>query len=266
MCSHMRISLVITTYNWPEALNVSLASVARQSRLPDDVIIADDGSGSATAELVQRWSTLLPCPVRHIWQEDRGFRVARARNGAVAASNSDYIVLIDGDMVLHPKFIADHADCARPDCFIQGARTQLAAGITARMLRSGKPAVNVLSAGIGRRLYAYRSVVLSRLTSKAKFSLGGTQGCNQSFWREHFLRVNGYDERFDNWGPEDREFSARLLHIGVQRYYVRHRAIAYHLHHKSRAVVGINPLDELLQETLRTRSVWSEYGVSSHRQ
>lgn len=256
----MRLSLIITTYNWPAALDVTLASVAIQTRMPHEVVVADDGSGPETATVVRQWMARLPCPVLHVWQEDIGFRLARSRNRAIARSSGEYIVLIDGDMLLHPSFIADHAACARRDCFIQGARPQLSPEVTQKLLASGVPAVTIFSPGLQRRSYAWRSPILSRFASKARFTLGGIQGCNQSFWRQHFERVNGYDERFTGWGPEDREFAARLLHIGVKRNYVRHRAIAYHLYHKSRAPGGTNPFDHLLDETLRTRAVRCEHG------
>jgi glycosyltransferase involved in cell wall biosynthesis len=249
----MRVSLIVTTYNWPQALGLTLASV-----------VADDGSGAETAQTVQRWRAQLGCPVRHVWQEDAGFRLARSRNRALAVSEGDYIVLVDGDMILHRRFIEDHVACARPDCFIQGARPQLSEAVTQRLLSTGEPDVNVFSPGMERRSYALRSPLLSRFASKIRPTLAGIQGCNQSYWRHHAVQVNGYDERFTGWGPEDREFAARLLHIGVMRNYVRHRAIAYHLFHRSRAPSGTNPFDRLLEETLRTRATRCEHGLDAH--
>jgi len=260
----VRTSLIITTYNWPEALELTLASAARQSTPPSEVIIADDGSGPATAAAIERWRPRLAMPVQHVWQSDEGFRLARSRNRAIAAATTDYIVLVDGDMLLHRHFIHDHLACARPDCFIQGARPQLSPETTKRLLNGEQPALGWWTPGLQRRPYAWRSGVLSRLTSRVKNSLGGIQGCNQSFWRRHALQVNGYDERFDAWGPEDREFAARLLHIGVRRNYVRHRAIAFHLHHRTRAPAdGINPLDRLLQETLAARTIRCDQGIDA---
>jgi glycosyltransferase involved in cell wall biosynthesis len=260
----MRVSLIVTTYNWPQALGLTLASVARQATPPHEVIVADDGSGPETAQTVQHWRAQLRCPVKHIWQEDSGFRLARSRNRALAASEGDYIVLVDGDMILHRRFIEDHMACARPDCFIQGARPQLSEAVTCRLLKSGEPGVSVFSLGLERRSYALRSALLSRFTSKVRPTLAGIQGCNQSYWRRHAVQVNGYDERFTGWGPEDREFAARLLHIGVKRNYVRHRAIAYHLYHRSRAPSGTNPFDRLLEETLCTRATRCVTGLDAH--
>jgi glycosyltransferase involved in cell wall biosynthesis len=260
----MRSCLIVTTYNWPEALHLTLASVARQTQRPDEVIVADDGSGPATRAVIERWRAA-GLQLEHVWQEDQGFRLARSRNRAIAAARAEYILLVDGDMILHPQFVADHVRCARPDCFIQGARPQLSAATTAQLLQDGDHTdVGPLTPGLQRRAYALRSPLLSRVFSRTKATLGGVQGCNQSFWRSHAIQVNGYDERFTAWGPEDREFVARLLHLGLRRYYVRHRAIAFHLHHTTRAPTAPNPFDRLLDETLARRATWTEQGLATH--
>jgi glycosyltransferase involved in cell wall biosynthesis len=263
-CKALRTCLIVTTYNWPEALHLTLASIARQTLPPDEIVVADDGSGPATREVVDRWRAV-GLPLEHVWQEDAGFRLARSRNRAIAAASAGYLLLVDGDMVLHPQFVADHVRCARPDCFIQGARPQLSAATTAELLRRGDgSSVGALTPGLERRAYALRSALLSRMFSRTRDTLGGVQGCNQSFWRSHVIQVNGYDERFTAWGPEDREFVARLLHIGVRRRHVRHLAIAFHLHHASRKPTAPNPFDRLLLETLERRSTWTEYGLVTH--
>lgn len=258
-----RISLIVTTYNWPEALGLVLASAIRQTLQPHEIIIADDGSGPATADVVRQWRSKLKCRVEHVWQEDIGFRLARIRNLASAVASGDYLVSIDGDMILHPYFIEDHARCARRDCFIQGARPRLSQDFTQQLLRTGDARVSIFSPGMEHRAYALRNTLLSRWTSKIRPTLTAVQGCNQSYWRDHAIQVNGYDERFTGWGPEDREFAARLLHIGLQRNYVRHRAIAFHLHHHSRAP-EYNPFDRLLIETQHARTVWCTQGLDAH--
>jgi glycosyltransferase involved in cell wall biosynthesis len=259
----MRTCLVITTYNWPEALNLTLASVARQTRAPDEIVVADDGSGPSTRAVVERWRAT-GLPIQHVWQEDEGFRLARSRNRALAVARAEYVLLVDGDMILHPRFVADHVRSARADCFVQGARPQLSAAMTAQLLHKPDIAIGPLAPGLQRRAYALRSPLLSRWFSSIKSTLGGVQGCNQSFWRAHALQVNGYDERFTAWGPEDREFVARLLHSGIRRHYVRHLAIAFHLHHPTRAPAAPNPFDRLLQETLASRAVWTDCGLTNH--
>ena len=89
----MQVSLIVTTYNWPSALALTLQSVAAQTVMPEEVLVADDGSGPDTRELVQQWKEKLPCSVKHVWQEDRGFQLARSRNAAIAASVMMYEAL-----------------------------------------------------------------------------------------------------------------------------------------------------------------------------
>lgn len=261
--AYVQTCLLITTYNWPEALELTLASTACQTLMPDEVIVADDGSGPATRAVVERWQQRLP--VKHIWQDDQGFRVSRSRNNAIAAARADYIICMDGDMILHPRFVEDHVASARPDLFIQGVRPRLSPETTSTLLREVRIDVSLFSPGMERRAYAIRNRLLSRLASRVESRLGGIQGCNQSYWRRHAVEINGYDERFNGWGPEDREFAARLLHIGLHRLQLRHLAIAYHLYHPTRAPATPNPLDQLLAETLAKRAVWAECGLDKHR-
>ena len=104
----MRVSLIITTYNRPDALMLVLQSIANQTKLPEEVIIADDGSDDKTKKLITNYQESSSLNIIHSWQEDKGFRLAKSRNKAIAISNFEYIILIDGDVILHPKFIQDH--------------------------------------------------------------------------------------------------------------------------------------------------------------
>ena len=103
----MRIALIMTTYNRPDALDVVLDSIKNQTILPDEILIADDGSGNDTTNAIEHWKedSTIGSKIRHIWQPDEGFRPGAIRNKAIAKSTCDYIIMIDGDMMLHPKFI-----------------------------------------------------------------------------------------------------------------------------------------------------------------
>src|SRR5215831_17184183 len=103
----MTLTFIVTTYNWKEALALLFRSVARQTVMPDEIIVADDGSRVDTAEVVSTWAEKLPVPVRHLWQEDIGFRVSRSRNRAIAAATGDFVIILDGDMVINAHFIED---------------------------------------------------------------------------------------------------------------------------------------------------------------
>ena len=118
----MKLSLLISTYNRPEALAKSLAGVTLQSRAPAEVLIADDGSKQPTRDLVLAWARSQSFPVKHVWHEDDGFRKTVILNQAVLAAGGDYLVFTDGDCVPHPKFVADHAALAEKGFWVQGRR------------------------------------------------------------------------------------------------------------------------------------------------
>lgn len=100
----MKVSLIITTYNWIEALNVTLQSAMQQSILPNEIIIADDGSGQETMDFIKEWQKKSKIPIIHSWQEDKGFRAASSRNKGIAKAKYEYIIMVDGDLHLHKNF------------------------------------------------------------------------------------------------------------------------------------------------------------------
>jgi glycosyltransferase involved in cell wall biosynthesis len=133
----MQISLIITTYNWKEALQLSLNSVLKQKVLPFEVIVADDGSDKGTGEIIQSIAAGAPIPIIHSWQEDKGFRLARSRNKAIAKARGEYIILIDGDILLESHFVHDHHQFSRPDFFVQGTRVLLDKSLSGQVVQSG---------------------------------------------------------------------------------------------------------------------------------
>jgi len=147
----MRVSLIITTYNRVNALSLVLRSVEYQTVLPKEVIIADDGSGSDTKEAISVFQKTSNLNIIHSWQKDKGFRAAKSRNKAIAKSKDDYIILIDGDMVLHPKFIEDHISHAEPGYFVQGTRVLLTQSATQDALVKMKTNFSFSSSGIQNR-------------------------------------------------------------------------------------------------------------------
>lgn len=261
----MKISLIVTTYNWEAALELALKSIARQSALPAEILVADDGSGPATAAMVRAWAQRLPVPLRHLWQQDEGFRLARSRNRAIAACRGDYVVIVDGDMILHREFIHDHARAARRGCFIQGVRLLAGPATTQRLLREQRLDLGLFSRDIRRRRHTIRNRALSWLLyQKNHTHQKAIRGSNQAYWRDDLLRVNGYDERMVGWGREDNELAARLYNIGIRRRNLKFAALAIHLHHTVRHPAGVNPNDRLLQVTIAERRTHCELGIGQH--
>ena len=135
----MKLSLIITTFDRPDALACVLRSVGRQSNLPDELALADDGSGTETRDVVAHFAAQFARPVLHCWQPHEGFRVCRARNLALSRVSGDYVVILDGDMVVHAQFIADHRRFARAGHWVQGTRILLDANRTAELIKGGHP-------------------------------------------------------------------------------------------------------------------------------
>jgi GT2 family glycosyltransferase len=260
----VRISLIITTYEWPQALDLVLTSVSRQTRLPEEIIVADDGSGKSTVEVVSQWRNRLSVPVVHLWQENKGFRAARSRNRAIAAARGQYLLLVDGDMVLDRHFVADHAQAAEPGCFVQGVRIAMDPRRSALTLENRATSFSPFTLGLNRPLHAIRSPRLSQRFTHDSVVMSHIKSCNQGHWREDLLATNGFDERMIGWGPEDKECAVRLLHSGLRCKSVRFAALAAHLHHASRAPVGANPNDALLADTIANRRTRCELGVDQH--
>ena len=260
----MRISLVVTTYNWPAALELTLQSVARQSMAPAEIIVADDGSGPDTEAVVTRWQERLSAPLLHIWQADEGFRLARSRNRAIAAARGDYLIIVDGDMVLHRHFIADHARAARYGCFIQGVRLLTGARTAARMLQQGLLDLGFFAPDIKRRRHTVRSRLLSWLEFRERTGQRAIRGCNQAYWKSDLIRVNGFNEAFVGWGREDNEIAARLYNAGIYRRNLKFQALAIHLHHPSRSDQVGERNDAILRATLEDGRAWCPLGLSQH--
>jgi glycosyltransferase involved in cell wall biosynthesis len=260
----LRSTLVVTTYEWPAALELTLKSIARQSVAPDEIIVADDGSGPETARVVDRWRGRVGAQVVHLWQPHEGFRLARSRNRAIAASAGDYLIIVDGDMVLHRHFVADHLSAARTGSFIQGVRLLTQVSTAERMLREGSLDLNFFSRGIRRRRHAVRSLLLSRVLFGRCIGQHAIRGCNQAYWRSDLLRVNGFNEAFVGWGREDNEIAARLYNVGVRRRNLKFQALAIHLHHSPRHPQGVNPNDLLLHQAIARGDTWCWLGIDRH--
>jgi glycosyltransferase involved in cell wall biosynthesis len=268
-----RVSVVLLTYNWPAALERVLEGLSRQTELPTEVIVADDGSGPDTAALVARMASTFPVPLRHLWQEDRGFRAARARNRGIAASRGDYVILLDGDMLVHPRFIADHLMLAERGYFLQGGRLKATPEESERLLAGGKPIfapwvhADFAEFDGTRRIYAFRQPLLARWKARSRNG-GRVMSCNMSFWRDDLLRVNGFDERMEGYGAEDRELAARLENTGLRRRALKWAALAEHLWHNSRSPPDVDdmslPNNRLFHETRTQGIVRCERGIDQH--
>jgi glycosyltransferase involved in cell wall biosynthesis len=270
----VRSELVVATYENPRALALCLASVACQRVRPDGIAIADDGSGPATAAVVDAFRVKHPeFPLRHVWHEDRGFRKNAILNAAIASSEADFLIFIDGDVLIHPDFVARHLKLARPDRFSSGSLIRLDDAATAAVTEA-----DVSSGRVFTRAWLRAHRALDRPGTWAKTMpfpkpvmalldrLSPVQrawgGANASAFRAALLEVNGFDESMQ-WGGEDKELGVRLTNAGIRGRHLRFTAPLVHLEHPR----GYADPDLKAANKARVRAVrrsgktWTEHGI-----
>ncbi len=260
----MKTVLLISTYNWPEALESVLRSVLSQSTKPDEILIADDGSGPETRKIVEDFKKTAGLPMKHIWQEDSGFRKSAVLNQAVAATEADYIIQIDGDCILHPEFIKDHLSGIEKDTFLYGSRVNIKPGAVQKVLEMKEPRFRLLSAAIKNKSRNLRIPLFQKLyNSETRFS-EKTRGCNLSYWRKDFLAVNGYDETIEGWGREDSEFVLRMLNNTTKGKRLRYGGIVYHIYHPEESRRFVDKNTKIQQRTIQEKRKWCKNGVDKY--
>ena len=219
------ISVIVTTYNREDALAAVLRSLARQTDADFEVVVADDGSGPATARVVEAWKAKIGRRLDHVWHDDDGFRAAEIRNRAILASRGVYCIFLDGDCIVRPDFVAMHRRLAEPGCFVTGNRILLSPEITAKVLREGLAPESWGSArwlgerlcGGINRLSALLHLPLGPLRKLRQGAWQGARSCNLAIWRSDLDRVDGFDADYSGWGKEDSDIIVRLLHAGLRR-------------------------------------------------
>ena len=263
----MKTSLIVTTYNQKERLSLVLDSISNQVEFPDEVIVADDGSRSDTRDLIERHKKEFPIDLIHSWQEDIGYRLSRSRNIAISRAIGEYIVVIDGDMILEKSFIKDHKNSAKRAVFVQGSRVILADKASREIVKNMdySLAFGSTKSFKSRRIESLSNFIfsISKIDKRYldKHALKGIRGCNMAFFKKDALEINGFNEDFVGWGREDSEFVARFLFNGGELRRLKFSAIAYHIWHEenSRSMLDIN--HKIYLDTLSGKKTWCNNGI-----
>lgn len=258
----MKVSLVVTTYDSPLFIRKAIGSILVQSRMPDEVIIADDGSGDETACIVQGFSEVFPVPVYHVWQEHMGFRAAKIRNEAIKKSSGDYIILLDGDCVINRHFISDHLSLAEKGCFIQGKRAHVnkkaVQGFSCYHANSFPELLKMAMTGSISNVH--HLIRLPRFFVIKNRKLKGIKSCNMGFFKQDILAVNGFNEDFIGWGNEDSELANRFFKYGLVKKVSQFTAICFHLWHPTNKAIT-NGNRQLLETTIASREYYCKNGI-----
>lgn len=262
-----KVSVIVSTYNRPDALRVCLLSLFKQTVLPDEVVVGDDGSTGETAMLITRLQKDAPFPIIHVWHEDKGFRLAMMRNKCVARSTGNYIIEIDGDVFLHPEFVTDHLREAGHGIYVKGGRVNLGKKLTGDICGFGKVRpIRFWTKGIeSKRENAVHCVWLARfLAPRYRKNHSAALGCNMSFFREDFIRINGYDEFYEGWGGEDVDLGIRLLNSGCKKRYLKLAGIVYHLWHEDKYMYNKTKNFGYMRMMEEQKSVRCENGIDKY--
>ena len=244
----MKISVVTTVYNRPEHLRLMLAALAGQTRVPDELVVADDGSDAATGAALERLLPACGIPAQVVRQEKDGYRLAAARNLAIRAATGDYLLFLDCDVAPLPDAVAVHARHAEKRRLLSGHRALLDEAAT-KALFAAVPGPQAADWEL-----AWRSADRSELEAAARLFARHAAlrrwhlarphkpkliGCHFSLYREDVERVNGFDENFVGWGYEDDDFARRLYRAGAEPRSVIAEARALHLWHPSLAPAAL---------------------------
>ncbi|MBU0735524.1 MAG: glycosyltransferase [Proteobacteria bacterium] len=231
------VSVIVSFYERLEHLKCCLDALSLCSNVFDEVIVTDDGSCKETVDKLRKIIERYDFPTNHVWQTNRGFRVAAARNNGIRNARGSYLIFLDCDFVVLADTIKCHLDAARPGRFIAGGYINLDEGMTSELLNS--PLSRDLLVSIDRQLpkrqivkthrrFIKRTILMRlRLASQRKQSLGG----HYSIYRKDIERVNGYDENFEGWGGEDEDLGIRLVKAGIYCRSAIRYARVLHLYH-----------------------------------
>lgn len=218
------------------ALDLCLKSVCNQSVAPAEIVICDDGSTADTASIIKKYQAISSVPIVHVWQEDEGFKLGQIRNKGIAKAKGDYIIQIDGDLILHKHFIKDHLQFCKNSFFTTGSRVLLSPETTETLIENTSTDVKKYSKNDrnffnGLHIPIFHNLLAQLYKTKGKHKYY-VKGCNMAFWKNDLVHINGYNEDFTGWGKEDSEIAIRLINAGIKKQFLKFGGITYHLYHK----------------------------------
>lgn len=243
----MNTTVIVTSYCRPDALDLVIQSLASQTDMPEEVIVADDGSGPEVRRLIDRWSRQLS--LTFTWQPNLTFRAARARNLAVTKAKSDHLIFIDGDCVLPPDFVKMHRRLIADRKMVSGGRFLINSQDTEALLNSGKVDENICFRDV-----KFLKLPLGFLRDVAPRSWRQVRTCNLGVMKADVMHVGGFDESYQGWGREDSDLVVRMINDGVEIRSARFAACISHLHHNEEVKTALAANDSQFQDLIADRS------------
>jgi glycosyltransferase involved in cell wall biosynthesis len=268
----MRIAVVPATYNRPDALAALFEGYLAQDYANFEIVVADDGSGPETREVIQRYKARAPFRIDHAWQKNEGYRAAMIRNQAVARADADYIIYTDEDCVPLPDFLSRHAQLAEPGWFVAGNRVNTTQAFSERILAEKLPIhAWTLRQWLQCRLRGKinRALPLLRLPDGRYRKLRprrwkGAKTANLAAWKRDLIAVNGMDEGYSGWGLEDSDLVVRLIRAGVLHKSGRCACPLIHLWHRKQDRSRLPENRQRLEEILSSSRIEARIGLAQY--
>ncbi|MFN4315812.1 MAG: glycosyltransferase family 2 protein [Chitinophagaceae bacterium] len=268
----MTLSIIITTYNAPEWLEKVLWGYQQQSFRDFEVLVADDGSGEPTRQLIEKMRGEVFYPLQHIWHEDIGFRKCTILNKAIQAATTDYLLFTDGDCIPRADFVEVHVQRREKGYFLSGGYLKLPMELSKTITRSDIETGNCFNKKWLRAKGLPGTFRNSKLTHhKAWASVLNAltptsatwNGHNVSGWKEDIVAVNGYDERM-RYGALDRELGERMMNNGIRGKQIRYSAVCIHLDHSRgyRNEKDLNYNARIRAITKKEKRTWTDAGIT----
>jgi len=220
------ISILLATYNWPQALKLCLESLATQTDHLFEIIIADDGSTESTKKIINAFQSTHSISITHLWQEDQGFRKTKILNQAIEAAKGDYLIFLDGDCLVQPDFVARHRELAQTGFVVTGSRVLLNEKLTQELLANSRWDFKLfisklleyrLNGGINKYWPLKIKLGNGSWRDYKKFVWRRIKGCNMACWKTDAQAIDGFDETMTGWGHEDADFVFRLQRHHIKR-------------------------------------------------
>jgi predicted glycosyltransferase involved in capsule biosynthesis len=185
-------------------------------------------------------------------------------NSAIANSKYDYIIEIDGDIIMNKYFIEDHLNFAEKGCYLFGSRVNIQEQLLLKLFSKKIINFNLFSAGIKKRGRTIRFPFLMQFAKKIEQRSSKLRGCNMSFWKTDFIKINGFNEALVGWGIDDSEMIQRLHNIGIKGKRLKYSGIAYHIYHKEQSKSHLEINNEIEKETTEKKLTFIEKGINQY--
>jgi glycosyltransferase involved in cell wall biosynthesis len=261
------LSLIIAVYNKPEFLEKIFMSLANQTFGRFEALVADDGSDNSIAEMIKKYRNLLAVPLKHVRHDHDGFRKTVIVNRAVSEAEADYLVFIDGDSILHHRFLERHYRNRKRGAVLAGRRVMLSENATKLLTLSDISSRRIQSPffwwnGCLQRqrkhgFYLPFSFCIENIFKKGYW----ITGANFSMFKDDFASINGYDEAIIGRGGEDINLTARVRLAGMKIKTITREALQYHLFHASDPI----PHDKAAFDRMANPpSAWAQRGLSEN--